>query len=446
VTAARLSELPLGDPVGEVCRGRPVNMHILYIHQYFASRKGRTGTRSYEFGRHLVSKGHRVTMITSGLANAEFPVPQGRRHAVHEIDGIRIVSVAGGYNDPHMGTALNGWRRMLKFYEFARVASKVARELDRPDVVFATHTPLTVGLTGISASRHFGVPFVFEVRDLWPEALVDVGALNNPLAIWWLHRMARKIYRRADHIVALSPGMKEGIMRAGIAADKVTVIPNASDLDLFRPDLDGGAARRRLGLGDRFAALYFGAMGLANGLEYVIDAARILAERGQDHIVLVLQGGGGRRDELKGLARRYNLRNVVFGDLVPKEEVAGIVAACDVCLTIVRTGKNPTWSPNKMFDSLAAGKPVLINAGGWLGETIERNACGRFVAPDRPVALAEALVELSQNPVLCEQMGRNARALAQREFDRHLLAARLEDLLTEIVARVNAGPYGRTIR
>jgi len=413
-------------------------MHILYIHQYFASRKGRTGTRSYEFGRYLAGKGHRVTMITSGLANAEFPVPQGRRYGLHEIDGIRVVSVAGGYNDPHLGTALNGWRRMLKFYEFARAASKVATELDRPDVVFATHTPLTVGLAGIAASRHFGVPFVFEVRDLWPEALVEVGALNNPLAIWWLQRMARRIYRRADHIVALSPGMKDGIVQAGVPACGVTVIPNASDLDLFRPDLDGSATRHRLGLGDRFSALYFGAMGLANGLEYVIEAARILAERKQHHIVLVLQGGGGKRDELEAMAKRYNLRNVVFDDLVPKEEVPGIVAGCDVCLTIVRRGKNPTWSPNKMFDSLAAGKPVLINAGGWLAETIERNACGRFVAPDRPAALAEALMELSQDPALCVQMGRNARLLAEREFDRNLLAARLESLLTQVVARANA--------
>ncbi|HPC94225.1 MAG TPA: glycosyltransferase family 4 protein [Sedimentisphaerales bacterium] len=417
-------------------------MHILYIHQYFASRKGRTGTRSYEFGCHLVGKGHRVTMITSGLANAEFPAPQGRRYGLHEIDGIRVVSIAGGYNDPHLGTALNGWRRMFKFYEFARVASKVARELNRPDVVFATHTPLTVGLAGIAVSRCFGVPFVFEVRDLWPEALVDVGVLNNPLAIWWLRRMARKIYRRADHIVALSPGMKEGIVQAGVADSRVTVIPNASDLDLFRPDLDGTAARHRLGLGDRFAALYFGAMGLANGLEYVIEAARVLAERKQDHIVLVLQGGGGKRDELEAMARRYNLQNVVFGDLVPKEEIAGIVAGCDVCLTIVRGGKNPTWSPNKMFDSLAAGKPVLINAGGWLAEMIERNACGRFVAPDRPAALAEALMELSRNPSLCAEMGRNARLLAEREFDRKLLAARLESLLAQVVARANAGPGG----
>jgi glycosyltransferase involved in cell wall biosynthesis len=284
--------------------------------------------------------------------------------------------------------------------------------------------------------RHFDVPFVFEVRDLWPEALVNVGALTNPLAIWWLRRMARKIYRRADHIVALSPGMKTGIVATGIAQDRVTVIPNASDLDLFRPDLDGAASRRRLGLGDRFAAIYFGAMGHANGLEYAIDAARILAGRGRDDIVFVLHGSGGRRDALEQLARNHGLANVVFSELVPdKEEVARIVAGCDVCLTIYRATKEHTWSPNKMFDSLAAGKPVLINVPGWLGETIENNRCGLSLDPYRPEALADALEELARNRPLCAEMGRNARALAEREFDRELLAGRLEAVLTQAVDR-----------
>jgi len=411
-------------------------MHILYIHQYFASRKGQTGTRSYEFARYLVGRGHAVTMVTSGLSNREFPVCPGEPCCERELDGIRVVSVAGGYNDPNIGTSLHGWQRMLKFYQFAQAASGAGKGLGRPDVVFATHTPLTVGLAGAALGRYFDVPFVFEVRDLWPEALVNVGALTNPAAVWWLRRMARRIYHQADHIVALSPGMKDGVVRAGIAPEKVTVIPNAGDLDLFRPGLDGSASRARLGLGDRFAAIYFGAMGLANGLDYVIDAARILAERGQDHIVLVLHGDGGKRAELEALTRQYGLKNVVFSDLVPdKEEMARIVAACDVCLTIYRASREHTWSPNKMFDALAAGKPVLVNVPGWLGETVERNQCGRCLDADRPQALADTLQELSNQPELCRQMGRNARALAEREFDRRLLAKRLEEVLTNAVTR-----------
>ena len=126
---------------------------------------------------------------------------------------------------------------------------------------------------------------------------------------------------------------------------------------------------------------------------------------------------------------------MVFSDLVPdKEEVARIVAGCEVTMTIYRAAKEHTWSPNKMFDALAAGKPVLINVGGWLGETIEKNKCGRSLDPHRPAALADALAELAGAPALCAEMGRNARALAERQFDRHLLAQRLEHVLVEAAA------------
>jgi glycosyltransferase involved in cell wall biosynthesis len=414
--------------------GKVGNVHILYLHQYFVTRKGTTGTRSYEFARHLVGKGHRVTMITSGLANDEFPVPTGRKYYEVEVEGIRLVSIAAAYNNPHIGTGMSGWQRMIKFYQFASLAMRVGKKLDKPDIIFATHTPLTIGLAGSKLSRHFNVPFVFEVRDLWPEALVNVGALKNPLWIWWLRRMAKKIYSAANHIVALSPGMKEGIVLAGVPEKLVTVIPNGSDLDLFRPDLDGSDWRRLLGLGNRFAAIYFGAMGLANGLEYAIEAAQILAERGKDHIVIVLHGDGGRRRDLEKMASDYKLTNVIFSNLVPdKTEVARIVAGCDVSMTIYRASREHTWSPNKMFDALAAGKPVLVNVSGWLGEMVEDNNCGKCLDPHRPETLAGALEELASDPDLCQEMSRNARTLAEREFDRAQLADRLESVLFEAV-------------
>jgi glycosyltransferase involved in cell wall biosynthesis len=368
-------------------------------------------------------------MMTSGLANREFPVPDGEQCAEFETDGIHVVAIAAAYNDPNVGTGLSGWRRMLKFYQFAWLAGRLGKTLPKPDIVFATHTPLTIGLAGLALSRHFGVPFVFEVRDLWPDALVNVGALRNPLAIGWLKRMAKKIYARADHIIALSPGMKDGIVRTGVPSENVTVIPNASDLDLFRPDLDGSAARQRLGLNGQFTAIYFGAMGLANGLEYAIEAARILAERGRDHIALVLLGGGGKRSELENLAREYKLTNVIFRGPTGKDEVARIVAGCQACMTLFRASNENSWSPNKMFDALAAGKLVLINVPGWLGETIEANHCGRRLDPTRPQELADALEALAADPELCRRMGENARTLAEREFARGKLAERFESVL-----------------
>lgn len=409
-------------------------MKILYLHQYFITRGSQGGTRSYEAAKYLVRQGHEVTMVTSGLLNPEFELSGDAATGEREIDGIRVVYVAAGYNDARMGTSLSGWRRMLKFLQFAKAAGRVGAGLEKPDVVFATHTPLPIGLAGIRLGEHFDVPFVFEVRDLWPEAMVNIGALTNPLAIWWLRRMAKKIYAAADHVVALSPGMKDGIVRAGTKADRVTVIPNASDLDLFNPAVDGAAARRRLGLGERFAAVYFGAMGLANGLDYALKAARILQQRGNDRIVIVLHGAGGKKAELEQTAREWQLDNVVFSPPVPdKADVAKIVAACDVCMTIYRAAKEQTWSPNKMFDALAAGKPVLINVKGWLGQTIDDNRCGRSLDPTGPEELADALAEFAAAPDLCREMGERARALAEREFAREKLAAKLERVLSDAV-------------
>jgi glycosyltransferase involved in cell wall biosynthesis len=410
-------------------------VYILYIHQYFATRKGMTGTRSYEFAKYLVGKGHRVTMITSGLANKEFSVPEGQEYTQVETEGISVVPIAAGYNDPQVGTGMKGWRRMLKFYRFAMLASRVGRKLSRPDVVFATHTPLPIGLAGISLGRYFGVPFVFEVRDLWPEGLIDLGLLKNPLAILWLRRMAQKIYTAASQIVTLSPGMKEGIVKAGIPAERVTVIPNACDLDLFRPDLDISYWHQKLGLGGHFAAIYFGAMGKANGLEYIIEAARILMQRRKHHIAIILLGDGGQRPELEKMAKDYGLTNVIFAGPISRDEVARLVAACQICMTVIRPSKNNTWSPNKMFDALAAGKPVLVNVPGWLGDIVKNNNCGRSLDPHKPEALADALEELSANPELCREMGRNARSVAEREFDRLKLAARLENILLNVAAR-----------
>jgi glycosyltransferase involved in cell wall biosynthesis len=372
-------------------------------------------------------------MITSGIGNAVFPLGQGERYRIVEREGIKVVPIAAGYNDPTQGTGLKGWQRMLCFYRFAGLAKHVGRLLERPDVIFATHTPLPIGRAGISLSRYFNIPFVFEVRDLWPEGLVDLGILRNPVTIWWLGSLARKIYRHADHIVALAPGMKDGIVRTGVPAHKVTVIPNASDLDLFRPDREGSVWRDRLGLQDRFAAIYFGAMGQANNLEYVLEAARVLAKQKEDHIVLILLGQGGRRAHLEALARDWGLSNVLFHGPVPREEVADAVAASQACLTILRPSKHNAWSPNKMFDALAAGRPVLINVPGWLGQIIETHQCGFYVDPHSPESLAEALKTLSRDQALCQHMGHNARALAQDRFDRQKLAAHLERVLTKVV-------------
>lgn len=392
-------------------------MRILYLHQFFMTRDGTGGTRSYEFARRLVEAGHGVTMVTAGDG------------AEREVDGIRVVEARGGYGDYVRATGVGYGRRLLAFGHFAVAATVAALRGPRPDVVFATSPPLTMALPAIVASRRWRVPLVFEVRDLWPEAPIQMGALRSP----WAQRLARwlerAVYRSATEIVALSPGMRDGIVATGVPPERVTLIPNASDLDLFSPDLDPGDLRERLGLGaDDFVCAYFGTMGEANDLTQVVGAAALLAER--KDVAFVLQGDGKRRAALEADARRRGLDNVVFVPAGDKHAAARLAAASDACMTIFKDVPIlATNSPNKLFDTFAAGRPAIVNTDGWQRVLVEEHEAGVYARPSDAADLAEKVLALRDDPERARRYGANARALAEREFDRDLLAERLRGVL-----------------
>jgi glycosyltransferase involved in cell wall biosynthesis len=278
---------------------------------------------------------------------------------------------------------------------------------------------------------------VFEVRDLWPEAPIQMGALRGRWLQWAARALERFVYARAAAVVALSPGIRDGIVAAGVPAAKVELVPNASDLELFSPALDGREVRERLGLGDSFVCSYFGAMGEANDLTQVVEAGALLQERGEDGVRFVLMGQGKRRDELERLARSRGATNVVFAEPVPdKSQVARLAAASDACLTVFKdVPVLATNSPNKLFDTFAAGRPAIVNTGGWMRELVEVNEAGLYARPGDPADLADKVLALRDSPELAERYGRNARALAEREFDRDRLAARLLELLERVAAK-----------
>lgn len=406
-------------------------MRILYLHQYFVTRSGVGGTRSYEFARRMVAQGHRVTMVTAPDPRIAW---QGGLMRRRDVDGIDVVEVRGGYTDYVAGTARGYASRVLAFVGFALVSSLAVLRGPRPDVVFATSTPLTIGIPGVVASLRHRAPLVFEVRDLWPEAPIQMGALRNPVLRFVARRLERFFYRWAKRIVALSPGMRDGIVDAGAAPSKVSVIPNASDLDLFSPDVDPGDTRQRLGLGDAFVCTYFGAMGEANDLVPVLEAAKLLQDQGTEGITFVLHGNGKHRDDLERRATAQGLRNVVFSPQVPdKTAVARLVAASDVAMTIYKNVPVLyTCSPNKLFDTFAAGRPAIVNTPGWLQSLVEDNDAGVYAPPGDPAALAERVKYLRDNPEIVTRQGLNARALAEREFDRAMLAQRLLEVLEEV--------------
>jgi glycosyltransferase involved in cell wall biosynthesis len=405
-------------------------LDVLYFHQYFATLRRSTATRSYELARRLVDRGHRVTIVsrdTRMLEAGRDGRPPGRLVARERVDGIDVLFLNIPYANRYATPV-----RLASFTAFT-IAAGVAGALERrPDVVFASSTPLTIGIAGLATARLKRVPFVFEIRDLWPAVPVELGTLRSRPAVRSAEWLERRLYDGAKRIVVLSEGAQQDLERRGIPSEKLALIPNAADLDVFRPGVVDEGFRARHGLEGRFVALYAGAMGRANGLDQLVDAAEALRD---SRVTIVALGDGGERPRLERRTRELGLDNLRFLPPVAKDELAGIVGAADVTLTIFAPYPVlETNSPNKFFDSLAAGKPVVVNLDGWLRRLVEENDAGAWTPGGDPRALANVLAELATDPARVERMGRNARALAEREFSRDLMAERLARTLEEAIA------------
>lgn len=395
-------------------------MHVLYIHQHFSTRQGAAGTRSYEMARKLVTLGHSVTMIcgsygmaASGLTGA---FRRNRREGV--VDGIRVIEFDLAYSNRD-GFA----KRSVTFLRYALGAMRIALT-GTYDLLFATTTPLTAALPGLVARWLRGKPFVFEVRDLWPELPKAMGAIRNPLVLWALAALEHVAYRSANRCIALAPGIATGIARTGVAPKRIELIPNGCDLEVFQA---ASPVTRPPGIpATNLMAIFAGTHGTANGLDAVLDAAAVLRDRGRGDISLVLVGDGRCKPSLRERVEREQLECVVMLDPIPKQRLAGLLAASDLgiqCLADIPAFYFGT-SPNKFFDYIAAGLPVLNNYPGWVADIIERERCGFTVAPRDALAFADVLERAAADRAGLRDMGARATGLAKRDFDRNLLADR----------------------
>lgn len=396
-------------------------MNVLYLHQHFSTRTGNGGTRSYEFAKHLMRHGHHVSMVAQVRRGGGIYEP-GR----HDLDGMELILLGGFYTNH-----LPAWRRIWQFIRVTIQASLLFRFRERPDVVVASSTPLTIGIPGWILARRYGVPFVFEVRDLWPEAPIQLGAVRGRLAQRALYAFERWLYRRADVIIPLSPGMEDGVLANGGTPDKIVMIPNASDVELYSPEVrDKALLERWPQLVGKFVAIHGGSMGKANGLDYVVQAAKELRDRGEDDIAILIAGAGGTRPALEAYCAEHGLENVVFAGSIPRAELGPIGSSCDAA--IVSFANYPvlaTNSPNKFFDGLAAGIPCIVNSDGWTRVQVEANDVGRYVDVTRASELADALAQLRDDPELRTRQGTNARRLATQVFARERLATRFREVL-----------------
>lgn len=400
-------------------------MKFLYFHQHFSTPQGATGTRSYEMTRRLIARGHQVTMVCgrsgtghTGLSNDFF---KGKRRG--NVDGIDVIEFDLAYSNK-----LSFIQRVFAFLLFAWRSVLVAMREDY-DVVFATTTPLTAGIPGIAARWLRGKPFVFEVRDLWPELPKAMGVITNPVVLLMMSILEWVSYHSAHRLIGLSPGIVEGISKRGIPVERILAVPNGCDLEIFARQSEtwfpDGVNSSDL------MAIFTGTHGMANGLNSVIDAAIQLKNKGRKDIKLVLVGDGMLKPQLQHRAVEEGLDNVIFHDPVSKHKLAGLMASADIGLQLL--ANVPAFyygtSPNKFFDYIAAGLPVLNNYPGWLAELITNNQCGYAVEPENSVAFANALIDAADHRDQLREMGARARELARREYDRDVLAARFVEWL-----------------
>jgi glycosyltransferase involved in cell wall biosynthesis len=397
-------------------------MHILYIHQYFSTPQGAAGLRSYEFAKALIEKGHEVTILCSSYSlsdtglrkkNPKWNVRSGL------VDGIRVIEYCLGYSNK-----FSFFKRTVIFLLFTFFGIYKSFQLHY-DVLFATSTPLTVGIPGIVQKLLRRKTFVFEVRDLWPELPAAMGVITNPVILNLMSMLEWACYHSADYCIGLSPGMVDGIVRRGINRQKVTMIPNGADIDIFRPDVSRQEFGQFKMKKQEFYAIFSGTHGVANGLGAVIEAAKVLYLQNNKRIKIILIGQGKLRDDLIAQAKHENLENCIFLDPVPKKELAALQASCQVGLMIL--ANIPAFyfgtSPNKFFDYLASGLPVLVNYPGWVADIITNHNCGIAVPPEDASALAQALCRMASNPENLSIMGKNSRALAETIFNRSVLAS-----------------------
>lgn len=432
-------------------------MHILIIHQSFASLDEPGGTRHHEFARLLAAHGHRVTVIASPvsyitgapLAPAGHSPRLPRRSKWGEpeggLDEEKITILRASVYAAHHKSFVH---RVFAFISFMVSSFWLGIRVRHVDVVWGSSPPIFQGVTAWALARLKGARLLFEVRDLWPQFAVAVGVLTHPVLIHASEWLERFLYRHADRVMVNSPGFSEHVRVRG--AKRVELVPNGADPAMFDPANEGMAFRKTYGLEDKFVVLYAGAHGMSNDLGVVLEAAKILEKvtvtsQRRDglessvegtvtsDIQIVLLGDGKDKPRLQALANEMGLTNVTFASSVPKAEMANALAGADACIAILKPLEEyKTTYPNKVFDYMAAGRPVLLAIDGVIREVVEAAGCGVFIEPGNPSALAEAIRRLALGKQKARQMGSLGRAYLEEHFSRAVIGEKLLSLLEEL--------------
>ena len=400
-------------------------MHILLVHQVFLSANDSGGTRHYEFARHCIDAGHRFSVVASDvnyLTGKPIDAPQDQA-----VDAIRIVRA-------HMPAAIHRsfWHRVVAFITFMFSSARAALRIKGVDLVMGTSPPLFQAVSAWFVSAIKRKPLLLEIRDLWPDFAIDMGVLKNPVLIWVARRLERFLYHRAAHILVNSPAYRDYLLdRHSMADTKITVIPNGVDPTMFNPAETGQAVRQEFGLEGKFLVVYAGAIGPANDIATLVRAAERLQDAPDVHLLLF--GDGKDRARVEQLAAKRKLTNITFGGLRPKSQMKQVLGAADVCVaTLLSIPMFTTTYPNKIFDYMAAGRPIVCGIDGVIRKVVEDADAGVFAQPGDDEAIAGAIRRLRADPEKAAAMGRRGRDYVSEHFNRAEHALQFRELAERV--------------
>ena len=394
-------------------------MKIIYLHQYFKYPRESGGTRSYWITKALVERGHKVVVITSRNN-------MNKTHERLQTEGFEIIYINTPY-DNNMGI----WKRLRAFLNFMFKATLFSLQEKKVNMVFATSTPLTIGFPALILKWFRRIPFVFEVRDLWPEAPIQMGVIKNKSVIYCLTIFEKTIYNNAKSIIALSPGMEKGVFECVNGSKTIAMIPNMAKIDLFYPRKKEKNMSKYIDF-DKFNVIYFGTIGVSNNLNYLVDAAKLLSKSKDNSINFIILGEGKDKPMLEKLIEENNLKNIRLISSKPLLETSEIVNACDISLVIFKNIPIlRTNSPNKLFDSLSAAKPIIVNSSGWTKTLVEEERCGFYANPNTPQDLINKIKILKEDKQLYQEFSTNALNLAREKFDKSILVKEVTNIIEE---------------
>jgi glycosyltransferase involved in cell wall biosynthesis len=393
-------------------------MKILYFYQYFSTSEGAWGTRVYEFARNWVGQGHEVTVISSIYSKSDLTATRLVSDQIIEGIHVKVINVL-------IDNRQSALKRMLTFLQYAAISSWYAIT-QKADIVIASSGPITVGIPGLLARWIRRRKLVFEARDLWPEGAVKMGLLKNGGLIKLAYWFEKVCYSNSSVVIGLSPGIQKDI-QTRFPKCRVQSVTNAANISLFSTPVKFNGV-----VGSSYA-LYFGNIGQVNHSEYLLDAAQILIAKGRGDIQLLLIGEGQLKDQLKARVQKEKILNVTFLDLMPKTALIGYVQhALASVIPLKPLPVFDTSSPNKLFESMAAGVPVIQTTQGWIKDFIEQHKVGFTVDGINPRELADKLILLKDNPEIGKEMGLRSRAAAIHFFDKDYLAAKMLDILKSV--------------